>query len=261
MQNEVLFEVRGSSLIVTFNNPSTGNALTSDMASQLVFRLKQVTTDKTIRAVMLRGAGGTFMNGLDMSIFKENIEKGVEIVHQLALPYHSAIRELYAMDKPVLAVVDGRVSGPGLSFMLAADLVLAGESTIINADYTTYGMSPDGGVSLALARKLGSARAAELLMLSSDYTASDMLGWGLVNGVLEDEKVHERGLAWLDKLSTGPTRAFAAVRKLIQTAFEKDLNAALGNEHTWWGASARTLDFREGIRAKLQDRPAKFSGV
>ena len=72
--------------------------------------------------------------------------KGIERHNELMLPYHSAIRELHVMEKPVLAMVSGKVFGPGLSFMLASDLVLAGKSAEFNAGFTSYAVTPDGAL-------------------------------------------------------------------------------------------------------------------
>ena len=98
-------------------------------------------------------------------------------------------------------------------------------------------------------------------MLSDDFTATEAQQWNLVNTVVDDDKLQAEALAWLDKLATGPTRAFAGVKRLVQKAFEQDLNAQLSLEHAHWGASSRSFDFREAVKAAAEKRPPKFSGA
>ncbi len=261
MALEITTDRRGSALVIAFNRPAAGNALTLDMATQLYTLLKPVTTDRGIRAVMLRGQGGTFMNGVDLGMYKDSPDAGVERANQMIQPYHSAIREIFTMDKPVLAAVEGRAMGPGLSLMLACDLVIAGRGATFGADFTSYGLTPDGGASWHLAHKLGAARAAELLMLGKNFSAEEAAAWGLINRVTDDAKAQEEALAWLDRLANGPTRAYGSVKRLVAKAFDQDLNAQLGLEHILWGAASRSFDFREAMKAFAENRPAKFMGA
>jgi 2-(1,2-epoxy-1,2-dihydrophenyl)acetyl-CoA isomerase len=261
MPNQILTEIRGNAMIVTFNCPERGNSLAIDMADQLFNVLKQVTVDRGIRAVMLRGEGGNFMNGLDLSIYGGDFSAGVERNNQLILHYHSAIRELRAMDKPVLAVVEGTIAGPGLSFMLASDLVLAARSAQFKGGFASYGMTPHGGASFFLTCKVGAAKAAEILMLNEIFDATEAQRLHLVNAVVDDANLHEEALQWIERLASGPTRTYAGVKHLVEKAFEHDLNGQLSLENTYWGASSRSFDFRDGVKARLTGREAKFTGA
>jgi len=262
MATEVTTEMRGAALIVTFNRPDHGNSLSFDMASQFFNVMKPVATDRGVRAVLLRGAGGNFMSGIDLAgLYGKGVDQGLERATQMLQPYHSAIRELQVMEKPVLAAVDGTVAGPGLSLMLASDLVLASRTAKFNCGFTSYAMTPDGGATFFLARKAGAAKAMELLMLSENFSAQDAKTWNLVNEVIEDEKLHEQALSWVDRLANGPTRAFGGVKRLVLKAFEQDLNAQLALEHTYWGGCSRTFDFREAMKAHFAARDPKYSGA
>lgn len=258
---DVVSEMRGGALILTFNRPEKGNALTPDMASQAALILKNATTDKAVRAVMLRGAGGQFMRGLDMDIFAGNIEKGVEKANQMMQAYNAAIREMNLMEKPVLAAVGGTVSGPGMSFMLGCDLVIAEKRTIFNCGFSQFGLTPDGGASYHLTRKVGAAKAAEWMMLNEDFGTEQAMEWGLINNVAESDAFDGQALSWADKLANGPTRAFGGIKRLVAKALSQDLNLQMGLEHTYWGASVRSFDFREAVKAHQTGRPVKYSGV
>ncbi len=261
MANEVTSEMRGPALVVTLNRPDQKNAMNFDMANQLYNLLKNVTTDRGVRAVLIRGQGGHFMDGLDMQMYMGEIGTGVERANQLMQPYHSAIRELQLMEKPVVAAVDGTVSGPGMSFMLACDLVIAARSAKFNCKFTSYAMSPDGGASFFLTRKLGTAKAMELLMLSEVFDAEAAARLHLVNSVVDDDKLQVESLTWLDRLAAGPTRAFGGVKMLVGKAFEQTLNIHLGLEHTYWGTCSRTFDFKEAMKAMGAKREPKYSGA
>ncbi len=259
--NEILSQRLGQSLILTFNRPEHGNAFTFDMANQLHLLLKNATTDRSIRAVMLCGAGNNFMDGLDGSFYVGDVTSLQERSNQLILPYHSAIREIQAMDKPVLAAVEGAVAGPGLSLMLAADIVIASRHTQFNCRSTQFAISPDGGCSYFLPRKVGASRALELLMLCEDFGIEEAEKINLVNRVVDSEALQEEALAFLDRLASGPTRAYGAIRKLIMQSFDHDLNGQLGLEHTYIGQCARSFDFHEVVKAYAARRPPKFTGT
>jgi len=258
---EVLTEQRGQALIVTFNRPDKANAMTYDMAQQLFLVLKNATTDRTIRAIMLCGSGKHFMNGLDVSLYHGDINAALERTNQLHLPYHSAIRELQAMDKPVIAAVEGYVTGAGFSLMLAADLVIAGKSARFNTLFAEYGLTPDGACSYFLPRKVGLSRALEIMMLSHEFGADWADENHLVNRVVPDEALEEEALKWLDELATGPTKAYGAIKKLANRSFEQDLNAHLSLEHSYFGQCSRAFDFREAVAAHEAGRKSKFTGT
>jgi 2-(1,2-epoxy-1,2-dihydrophenyl)acetyl-CoA isomerase len=257
---EIKSEMRGNALIVSFNRPEQGNALTFDMATQLFNLLKPATTNPAVRAVMLKGMGGNFMNGLDMKIFAGDFNAAVERANLLIQPYHAAIRELMVMDKPVLSVIEGDVAGPGMSFMLVSDLVIAGRGARFNCGYSNRATTPDGACSFFLARKAGAAKAAQLLMLSDSFTAAEAERWNLVSAVMDDAALNDEALRWIDRLAAGPTKAYGAIKKLMLKAYEQDINTHLSLEHTFHGASLRSFDFREYLQSQAAKRPAKYSG-
>jgi 2-(1,2-epoxy-1,2-dihydrophenyl)acetyl-CoA isomerase len=258
---EVLSARRGQALIVTLNRPERENSMNLDLANQLFNILKNTTTDRGIRAVLLCGAGGSFMNGLDANFFGGDLDLALEYANQLVMPYHSAIRELQAMDKPVLAVVQGHVTGAGMSLMLASDLVIAAKSTTFECAFTEFALSSTGGCSFFLPRKIGASRAMEMLLLNQAFDAAYAERLHLINRVVEDANLEEAALEWIDQLAAGPTKAFGSMKKLVLKAFDQDLNAQLSLEHTHFGHNSRSFDFREAVKALKTGRAAKFTGV
>jgi 2-(1,2-epoxy-1,2-dihydrophenyl)acetyl-CoA isomerase len=261
MTTEVKSEMRGAALIVTFAIPDRANAFTVEMAQQLFNILKPVATTPAIRAVLLRGQGGHFLGDIDMNAYGGDFATGVERVNQMFQPYHSSIRELQVMEKPVLAAVEGTITGAGFSMMLAADLVLAARSTKFSAGFVSYACTPHGGASFFLTRKAGLPKALELMMLNETFGAEDALGYRLVNRLVDDDKLGAESLAWIDRLAEGPTKAMGGVKRLAMKAFDQDVNGQLGLEHALWGASTRSFDFRDAIKAFFAKRPPKFTGT
>ncbi|MGE4351757.1 MAG: enoyl-CoA hydratase/isomerase family protein [Bdellovibrionales bacterium] len=259
--NEILTERRGQALIVTFNRPDHKNAMTLDMASQLFTVLKNTTTDPGVRAILMCGSGEHFIDGLDQSFYGKDVSSALEAANQFILPFHSAIRELQVMDKPVLAAVQGQVTGVGFGLMLAADLVIASSATVFRTGFVEHALPPIGGASFFLSRKVGMGRAMEILMLDEPFEAERAKRLRLINRIVDDNLIEQEALAWLDKLVAGPTKAYGAIKKLACTAFEKDINGQLGLEHTYFGHCSRSFDFREAVRAHSDKRDPRYTGT
>jgi 2-(1,2-epoxy-1,2-dihydrophenyl)acetyl-CoA isomerase len=230
------------------------------MAKLLSEKFKAIAENRSIRAVLLRGAGDHFMNGHDMKIYAGDANAIQEQIFQKVQFFYSAIREIQTMEKPVVAAVDGRVSGAGFSLMLSSDLVMATRRTVFNTGYTPYAMVPDGGVTYFLPRKVGMARASELFMLSEDFSVENAERWGLVNKIVAEGALRTESMALAEKLAMGPTRIYGATKRLINKAFEQDLNAQLSLEATAWSAGTKTFDFREAIKAYVAKREPKYTG-
>ncbi len=261
MSPEVLFETRGSVLVVTFNRPDQGNALTTSMSKVFSEKLKAIGGDRSLRAILLCGAGNHFVNGHDISGFSSDVNSVQELVFQKVQFFYAVIRELQTMERPVIAAVDGRVSGGGFSLMLASDLVIATKRTVFNTGFTPHAMVPDGGATFFLPRKVGMARASELLLLSEDFSAEQAEKWGLINKVVADDVLQAEAMSWAEKVAAGPTRILAATKRLIGKSYEQELSAQLSQESTTWTAGSRTFDFREAMKAYAAKREPKFTGA
>jgi 2-(1,2-epoxy-1,2-dihydrophenyl)acetyl-CoA isomerase len=258
--SEVLFEIRNAVLVVTFNRPEKRNAFSSFMAKLVHDKFKLVSEDRSIRAILLRGQGDHFMDGHDMDVYAGDMTVLHDQIFQKAQFFYTLLREMQVMEKPIIAAVDGRISGAGFSFMLASDLVISSKRAVFNPDFTTYAMVPDGGVTFLLPRKVGAARALELLMLNEDFSATTAEQWGLITRLVENDVLQTEALAWAEKLATGPTRALGATKRLIARSFEQDLNEQLSLEANFANAGIKSFDFREAMKAYVAKREPKYSG-
>lgn len=260
-QDSVLFEVIKQVLVVTFNRPQNGNALTFDMLTKIHNRLKLVTTDKAIRAILICGAGEDFMAGYDEQMMRKDHDSWVQTLTQMTPVQHLILRDLQTMEKPIIAHVNGRVSGPGLSFAFCADLILASDNTIFSAGMNHLALPPQGAATYFITHRIGTARALEFFLFDREIDATTAENWGLINKVLPHEGTREEALRLTESVARGPTRAFATTRQLIRKTLEHDFHAHLGEEHAAWGACSRTFDSREALKAIIQKRPPAFTGA
>jgi 2-(1,2-epoxy-1,2-dihydrophenyl)acetyl-CoA isomerase len=258
--SEVLFETRGPILIVTFNRPDVGNAFTGFMAKILHDKLRVASEDRSVRAVLLRGAGGNFMSGNDMAAYMGDPKSINDIAFAKIQYFYSTIRDLQFMEKPVISMVNGRVSGAGINFILASDIVIAGRQTVFSAGYTDNAIVPDGGITFLLPRKVGTTRAIEMLMLNEDFTADTAEQWGLVNRVIDDSKLEQQTFAMVERLAAKATRTLGAAKRLVSKSFEQDLNTQLASEASYFNEGLKTFDFREAVKALAAKREPKYTG-
>src|SRR4030081_277755 len=184
--NEIVLQNLDHGLLtITMNRPDRRNALNPDMTAGLVAAARRAAEDHEVRAVLLKGAGGTFCVGGDVKSMAEgraplpfeakkaNLRRGMEVS-----------RILHEMPKPVVAQVDGAAAGAGLSIALACDLRVAGESAKITTAFAKVGFSGDYGGTYFLTHLLGSAKARELYLTSPVLTAREALALGMVTRVV-----------------------------------------------------------------------------
>jgi 2-(1,2-epoxy-1,2-dihydrophenyl)acetyl-CoA isomerase len=261
MTSEITFEIRNSILTTTFNRPGRGNALTTGMAKTLFDKLKLIAEDRSVRAILLRGAGNDFMNGHEISGFAGDSNAVQDQIFQRIQYFFSSIRELATMEKPVISAVDGHVAGAGFSLMLASDFVIATKRSTFSAGFTQFAMMPDGGATYFLPRKVGVAKANEILILGQDFDSAKAERWNIVNKIVADDALESEALAFTDSLAKGPTRTIGATKRLISRAFDQDLHAQLSLEASTWTAVSKTFDFREGVNAYTLKRDPKYTGA
>ncbi len=261
MQDQpVVSEVEESGIgTIRFNRPDSLNAL--DVATAEAFAVAAREMERArVRCVLLVGAGRSFSAGGDVAAFGRDPASTTAVANALLDALHPALLALRQGDAPVIAAVQGVAAGAGLSIALSADLVIAAEDTRFLLAYDRIGASPDGGSTWFLPRKVGRARAAELMLLGATLSAAEALDWGLINRVVAPEALGEAALAMARQVAAGPTRAYGSFRRLIDAATTSPLAAQLEAERAGFIATAATADFREGTSAFLEKRKARFEG-
>jgi 2-(1,2-epoxy-1,2-dihydrophenyl)acetyl-CoA isomerase len=253
---DVETERDGGVITIRLNRPDVLNAFNASMHSALAEALKEAR-DPDVRAVLLTGAGRAFCVGQDLREFRD--ETG-DIAGRLRRHYHPNILALRALDKPVVAAVNGAAAGAGLSFAFACDLRIASDQASFVPAFIKIGLVPDSGCTFFAARLLGYARAFEWLATGRALTAAEAHAWGLVSEVVEHERLAAHTTELAASLAELPTRGVAMTKRLLDRA----ANAALAEQLDWeaqlQAAATRTDDFAEGVAAFLAKRDPSFRG-
>lgn len=247
----------GAVATLRFNRPAALNAIDAPMAQALLAAAHGLAADRSVRAVVLCGAGKGFMAGGDLATLQADPVQGAA---DLIGPLHEALTLFAAMDAPLIAQVHGVAAGAGLSLMLQADFVLAAEGTRFNLAYINIGTSCDVGASWALPRLVGLRRALEISLLGNALTAADAERLGLVNRVVPAAELEAQVKALAQRLAGGPTRALGEMRRLMRSSFDRSLPQQLDAEAAAFGRCAQTTDFRAGVEAFFAKQPAQFTG-
>ena len=255
----IIFSQTGSIGTLTFNRPEVYNA----MNVELILALRDVTTDivasKTLRALILKGAGKAFLAGGDVGLFYQQRDK-MDSVKPMGDALHAGIKNIRNMPFPVIAQIQGACAGAGLSIAMAADFAIAAEGAQFNTAYTKIGLSPDGGSTFFLPRYVGMKRALELTMLADGFDAKAAADMGIINRVVPADQLEQEVAALAERLSNGATQAFAAAKKLINQSFITPIDKQLDDEIAFFAECAKTNDFKEGVTAFVEKRKPQFKG-
>ena len=247
----------GAVLTITLNRPDVLNALNTDTHRALSAALKDARREE-VRAVVLTGAGRAFCVGQDLTEFRE---APGDIGRRLHETYHPNIRAIRALEKPVIAAVNGPAAGAGLSFACACDLRLASDAATFIPAFINIGLIPDSGGSYFVTRILGPARAFEWLTSGRRLTAADAHAWGLVSEVVEGDGFAARAAEVAAALAQLPTRGIGMTKRLVDHALDASLEQQLEREAQLQAAATQTNDFREGVDAFLEKRQPRFTGT
>ena len=246
----------GGVLTITLNRPDVLNAFNAAMHSALAAALKEAR-DPGVRAVVLTGAGRGFCVGQDLTEFRE---APGDIGERLRASYHPNVRAIRALEKPVIAAVNGAAAGAGLSFACACDIRIAADSATFVPAFVSIGLVPDSGGTYFIARLLGPARAFEWMSSGRRLTAAEAHAWGLVSEVVEVDALAARAAALAGELAALPTRGIGMTKRLFDRAWGARLEDQLELEAQLQTAATHTADFREGVAAFLEKRQPQFEG-
>jgi 2-(1,2-epoxy-1,2-dihydrophenyl)acetyl-CoA isomerase len=255
----LLLRRTGAAATIVLNRPERMNALSAALSRDLLAVIREVAADDGVRAVMLTGAGRAFSSGADL---KEagGSDGAIDTDSVLRGWYHPIVTAIREMPKPVISAVNGPVVGAGLSIALAADLVAARESAYFLLAFVNIGLAPDAGSSLFVPARIGFARAAEMAMLGEPVPAPRAAEIGLINAVWPDGEFEKNAEALLLRLSNGPTRSYAGIKRQLNQWVYSQMAGQLDLEATVQAGLAGSKDVAEGLRAFLDKRPARFTG-
>ena len=263
MDSAVLLAIDQHIATLTLNRPAVMNVLDESMAVALREHCAELARQTDVRCVVIRGAGGHFMAGGDISYFAQSLPLPAEERHRqvtgIIRVVHEAIQSIRAMPKPVLASASGAVAGFGVSLLAACDLAVVADDLRLASAYCQLGVSPDGGNTFFLPRSIGEKRAKAMTFLGEPIDAATALGMGLVNEVvpLADLPAHTLRLA--QRLVAMPAQAIASSKRLLNDSLDHCLEQQLVAEQRSFADCTLTGDFAEGVRAFLAKRPPRFN--
>ena len=246
----------GGVLTITLNRPDVLNAFNGAMHAAFAAALKDARAPE-VRAVVISGAGRGFCVGQDLGEFRESTG---DIAARLRSNYHPHVLAIRALEKPVIAAVNGAAAGAGLSIACACDMRIAADSATFVPAFINIGLIPDSGGSFFVRRLLGYARAFEWMTSGRRLSAAEAHAWGLVSEVVEAEALPARAAELAAELAAMPTRGIAMTKRLFDHAETATLDEQLEREAQLQAAATATDDFREGVAAFLEKRPPKFTG-
>lgn len=254
----VLSSIDGRVAVLQFNRPDRLNSVDGEMIQDIRDALGAAERDAAIRAVVIVGSDRAFMAGADLTLFQDNLDRAAETAGVLIDGFHAMLREMRAMHTPIIAGLTGSVAGGGLGFALACDLCVMAENSRMSSAYAKIGTSPDAGTTWSLTTLLGRRRALEVMWLNDPISARDALALGLVNKVVPPEQLKQETIALAQRVAGGPPEATWRIKSLVEQACTSDFDAQLDCEKASFVAAAAGGEFREGIAAFFERRPAKF---
>lgn len=242
--------------VLTLNRPDRMNALNAQMRAEIAHAMGVAAG--AARAVVLTGAGSAFCTGQDLG---DAADAGkIDLERTLRDEYHPMLQAICDCPVPTISAVNGPAAGAGASLALCADVVIAAESAYFLQAFSRIGLMPDAGGTWVLPRNMGLAKAMGAALFADRIGARQASDWGMIWEAVPDAEFDahwRRRAAWL---ANGPTQGFARIKRAIRDSFDHPLAEQLAVEARLQGECGRTRDFREGVVAFLEKRPAAFEG-
>jgi 2-(1,2-epoxy-1,2-dihydrophenyl)acetyl-CoA isomerase len=259
MADEVLTSREGAVLTITLNRPDVYNAINRAMHEGLAAALADAA-DPAIRAVVLTGAGRGFCAGQDLSERMMGTEASTDVGSSLDKNYNPWLKQLRALPYPVVCVVNGVAAGAGCNLVLACDIVIAARSASFIQAFSKIGLIPDAGGTYTLPRLVGTARAMAAAMLAEKVSAEQAERWGMIWKCVDDDKLAGEADALARQLAGQATRALGLTKRAIYASANNTFEQQLDLERDLQREAGKSEDFREGVTAFKEKRPAKFTG-
>lgn len=256
-------EGEGRVVVLTLDRPMTRNAMGPAEWQQLGAHLRAIAAEveaRTVRALILTGAGGAFSAGGDLQTMPQRLQQPPAERAERLRGDAQVIRALYEMDCPVIAAIPGACMGAGLGLALACDLRLCARGARLSASFHKVGLGADFGVTWLLPRVVGPARAIEMLLTAAPVDADRAEALGLVHKVVPVEELDAAARTLALQLAAGPPLAQALTKRGLRQALTGDLDALLRWEAMAQAILSKTEDAAEGVAAFFEKRAPRFQG-
>jgi len=252
---------------LVLDRPEAKNALSIEMRDEIVQRVREARADRAVRALLITGVGDSFCAGMDLraSTVSQAGGEGFDpraTSEALRVGVQTFIRELWELDKPTVAAVNGTAVGPGAHLALACDFVLACDRTRFIWSFAKWGLVVDAGGAYLLPRLVGLPRAKAMVMLGEGATGPEAVALGLAyRHVADADEMAEEAVGLAARLAAGPTRALGLSKQLLNTTFETGLSASLEREAQAQAMATVSPEMAEGMAAFAERRAPDFRGA
>jgi 2-(1,2-epoxy-1,2-dihydrophenyl)acetyl-CoA isomerase len=254
----ILFDVNNGVATLTLNRPDVYNAFNEQLSSDVNDALKKTAKDKSIRVLIITGAGKAFCSGQDLKSISGN--KNRSLSESLYKRYNPMIKAIRNLPIPVVCKLNGVAAGAGCSLALACDMIYASENASLIEVFVNVGLVLDSGSSYFLPRLIGSARAFELATLGSKVSAQQAADWGMINKVVNLEELDNEVNMVANYYASAPTKAIGLMKKMLNKSFSSDLDSMLEYEAYCQEIAGRSEDYHEGVSAFVDKRKPNFKG-
>ncbi|MFE2208368.1 enoyl-CoA hydratase/isomerase family protein [Streptomyces rubiginosohelvolus] len=258
----VLHTLDGGVSWITLNRPEAMNAVTWDQRERVSALLAEASADPAVRAVVLTATGRGFCAGADLrgTPAPDRERAPGDVARTIRMGAQRLISAVLDCEKPVIAAVNGTAAGIGAHLAFACDLVLAADTATFIEVFVRRGLVPDGGGAYLLPRLVGPQRAKELMFFGDALTAADAERLGLVNRTVPAGQLEALAKEWAGRLATGPTRALALTKQLVNASLDTDRATAFAAEAAAQEINMTTRDANEGVASFVERRPPTYEG-
>jgi enoyl-CoA hydratase/carnithine racemase len=257
----ITLERDGAVASMVLSNPPL-NLFSDNAFNELMACLDEVEGSDA-RALVWRAKGDIFTGGVDVNAFRRIVDAGAgDHADALAGPLIEGVQRLEALEIPTLALVHGLCLTAGLEVALGCDILWAEESSRFGLVEAVVGLTPGAGGTQRMAERAGPARAREFVMSAGLYDADTLERWGVVNRVVPDGTVHEKGMRFAERLASGPTKAHAATKRIVRAFSDGGIERADEVTPGQFAELFATEDLQTAVRSFLAEGPgkAKFEG-
>ncbi|HJZ66550.1 MAG TPA: enoyl-CoA hydratase family protein [Blastocatellia bacterium] len=256
-----LYEERGAVAVITLNRPDRLNSLTFEVYRELSETLKALRSRKEVRVVVITGRGRGFCSGGDVEeIIGELFKRDINGLLEFTLMTCDVIRNIRALDKPVIGALNGTVAGAGAVIALACDLRIAAETANIAFLFVKVGLAgADMGAAFLLPKVVGLSKATEMLYTGDFISAEEAAHIGLYNKVVTARELEREAMRWAEQLAAGPAFALAMTKAALNRELGMSLETALEAESKAQAICMLNPDFREAYEAFKEKRAPVFN--
>lgn len=258
----VLIEKVGSAAVLTLNRPEKLNALDYAMIDTLSSLMDDIENDDSVRSVVLKGAGDrAFSAGADIACFARSVEAGAEVAQRdFVRRGHRLTSRIENFSKPVIAAVNGIAYGGGCEIVEACHLAIASQQAQFAKPEIRLGFPPPFGGTQRLPRLVGRKRAIKMILTADPIGAQEACAIGLVNSVVEHERLLCEALGLAERIAAHSALAVAACLVSVTRGINLSIDEGLFVEAACFSRMVATQDIQEGIRAFLEHRKPAFVG-